>query len=209
MVYSYVAVAGFLPDPICSSVIEASEKLAIGHSSWYVLSKAQFPPHMTLWIGYIPNSNIGGFVAEVTLLVHDKPAISLQFESPIVEDGGYAAIPIVRSDALVGLHRLLLERLDRFRDGYIPDKYLTSLDKYPSDQRDSIKKYGTRFAGDLFKPHVSIGFVCNGDIKSATKLLPVNLLGRQCKVAEMTVFRQRETGRSIEVLGECTFAESS
>ena len=67
---------------------------------------------------------------------------------------------------------------------------------------NNINKYGTRFVAELFEPHISISYVDKmrasaDDIKAQ---IP-ELIAKQ-ESTKIIVFKQKESGKSINVLAE-------
>ena len=197
---SYVAVAYFLPSPISKNVVWSSHALHRYCGSWYVLDELAFPPHMTLWIAYVPSKNLGEMIRALSEVARRTNAFTISYLDPKIDESGYALVPAVLNDTLRELHLTLLRTLNPFREGYIPEKYLSKIETYPPDQRQSIRMFGTRFAGDLYNPHVSIGFVPPGDKVTAQKYLPNTFSSDTIVSKSIVMFRQKEEGRSIELL---------
>ena len=101
----------------------------------------------------------------------------------------------------------LLDKLNIFREGYINHKYLSpDLQRTMSEpMKNNIKKYGTRFVADLYEPHISISFVPHEKVslEELKNELP-NFTGTYyCN--DIIVFKQKESGRSIEMLQRISF----
>jgi hypothetical protein len=116
-----------------------------------------------------------------------------------ITNEGYASLDVKKTVRLQAIHKMLLGELNSMRKGYVPPKYLENLEKYPLVQQDSIARYGTRFAGPLYNPHVTIGIVDPARASDAARELP--LLEESFTVKELVMFRQAEPGRSVKILG--------
>lgn len=204
---SYVAVALFLDSKLESSIIEISEKFYNKYNSWWRLSPNKFPPHISLWLGYIPTKNESALINEVQNIVQSLNPIQLELgELDIVPNGKHYYIKqnICRTKQLDDLHYLFLERLNQYREGYIEPKYLDA-DKQKSMSSlmiDNINKYGTRFVAELFEPHISISYIdrMQASINDIREQIP-RLIAQQ-KSTKIIVFKQKESGKSIDVLTE-------
>jgi len=92
----------------------------------------------------------------------------------------------------------LLEQLNKWREGYLDPKYVQNFNNYPREQQESLRRFGTRFAGALFAPHITIAIVSPEYVDEVWRLLPkINV---SFEVRELVLFRQVEPGKSIEIL---------
>lgn len=204
---SYVAVALFVDPILANTMIEISENFYNKYDSWWRLSPDKFPPHISLWLGYIPTKNESLLIDKVQSIVHTLKPIQVELgDLDIVSNGKdyYIKQNVNKTNQLVDLHYLFLERLNQYRDGYIEPKYLDK-DKQKNMSAimlNNINKYGTRFVAELFEPHISISYVDKmrasaDDIKAQ---IP-ELIAKQ-ESTKIIVFKQKESGKSINVLAE-------
>jgi 2'-5' RNA ligase len=200
---SYCAIAALVEEPLKGRIIEISSKLEKSFGSWYVLSADRFPPHLTVWIAYIPSQNIEATGNALQIAAQSIPRFSVNVDRFEVEDSGFVSIRIANSETLRRIHYSLLEKLNSYRAGYIPPKYAEKLDSYPPGQRESITTFGTRFAGQLFSPHLTVG-VIKPEYVSEARISLGEPETSPFNVCRLTLFRQGEEGRSIEVLNEVT-----
>lgn len=204
---SYVAVALFVDSKLENSIIEISEKFYNEYDSWWRLSPNIFPPHISLWLGYIPTKNESALINEVQNIASALDPIQLELgELDIVSNGKdyYIKQNINRTKQLVDLHYLFLERLNQYREGYIEPKYLDK-DKQNSMSSimiDNINKYGTRFVAELFEPHISISYVdkMRASVDDIKNQIP--RLTAQQESTKIIVFKQKQSGKSINILAE-------
>lgn len=201
--YSYTAIAAFVPSPFRETLAEFSRILGTECKSWYVLNETEFPPHITAWIAYIPTRNVENANAAAKIsLNHIKP-FEISLGKAKFEDGGYISMEIEVGKTLQSVHMSLLEHLNKFRDGYLAQKYIDTMHSFSPEQQESLKAYGTRAAGKLFSPHVTIGIVPTDSISLArNKVESVleRLTAKTFSVNELVFFRQGRPGKSIEII---------
>ena len=204
---SYVAVALFVDPELENAIIEISEKFYEKYGSWWRLSPSIFPPHISLWLGYIPTKNESALINEVQNIVQSLDPIQLELgELDVISNGKdyYIKQNINRTQQLVDLHYLFLERLNQYREGYIEPKYLDE-EKQKSMSPlmlDNINKYGTRFVAELFEPHISISYVDKMQASEDDLKMQIPRLTAQQESTKIIVFKQKESGKSINILAE-------
>lgn len=197
---SFCAIAVFVPDQYGQEIAVVSEHLNNIFGSWYVLNSDIFPPHITSWIAYVPNKNLekladvaGDVLAKVT-------PFPLYSERLVFESSGYISLNIKLSNELRTIHTKLLEQLNPLREDYLPPRYRVALAKYSKEQQDSLLKYGARSAGNLFEPHITLGVVPSEMVEKAKHSISTDIELRSFDVTKLVLFRQKESGRSIEIL---------
>lgn len=207
---SYVAVGLFLEEKLERQIVGLSQKLYKDYNSWWCLSSELFPPHISLWLGYIPSKNEQALIQKLNNLMINYQNIKIELSEMHIEDNGkeyYLDQRVVKTTQLIDLHFKLLEELNEFREDYINPKYLSEdIQKDMSDiMKKNIMRYGTRFVGELFEPHVSISYVAKDkvDLDTLYKKLP-NLSGMY-ESNQIIVFKQKESGKSIDILQNIIF----
>ncbi len=201
--YSYTAVAAFVPEPFRKQLADCSRLLGEKYKSWYVLNEDEFPPHVTMWIAYVPTRNLDVISSTTQNALQNVSGIEISTGNVKVEDGGYVSVEINVTQRLRELHKLLLAHLNKFREGYLSQKYMETMHTYSKEQQESLKMYGTRAAGNLFAPHTTIG-IASADSVSAIKQNVVPTLNSlqhiKFPIRELIFFRQGKPGRSIELI---------
>jgi 2'-5' RNA ligase len=201
--YSYTAVAAFVPEPYRTRLATDSRALAEKHKSWFVLDETEFPPHVTIWIAYIPTRNVPAVQATTEEVLRHVTPFGIHIGDTKVENGGYVSIEVDITDQLRNLHNALLARLNQFREGYLDKKYADTLASFPPDQQESLKRYGTRKAGPLFTAHITVGVASPDSVPAVREELQPKLQelkGKTLPIKELFFFRQGKPGRSVEVL---------
>lgn len=202
--YSYTAIAAFVPDPYCTRIATTSRLLGEKWGSWFVLNERRFPPHVTMWIAYVPSRNIRLIKEAAAAVLRSVQPFGVDVCDAKMESSGYVSLEVELTESLRTIHSLLLERLNPLREGYLAEKYVQRMDSFSSEQQRSLRLYGTRAAGELFRPHVTVGAIGAEVVVVAREQLTERLrdLAQTSFTArEITLFRQGEEGKSIEVLG--------
>ena len=203
MKYAYTAIALFVPPPYRETIAETSRSCGIRFGSSYVLDEMAFPPHTTMWIANIPESNVEKVATVAEESLEMMPAFNVEMGDIVIEDSGYVSIRVQKTEVVRKLHLQLLTRLDEFREGYVPEKYLKVIEAYPAEQQESIRMYGTRAAGPSFAPHVTVGTVGDQFVSVARRELPYMLRGARhvtFSVGELVYFKQGIPGKSISII---------
>ena len=198
--YSYCAIAHLIQEPYNKIICNASKKLSDLYGSWFVLSENEFPPHLTTWLAYIPTKNIPLVIDELSKIESKLNSFSIGTVKIKIQESGFVSLGITSNRILNEIHTSLLKHFNVFREGYIPQKYLNDWQNLPIEQQSSIKQYGTRFAGSFFNPHITIGVVQKEFIEECAKALPYELEDVELIVDNLTFFRQKKEGKSIELL---------
>lgn len=196
--YSYIAIASFLPHHLAVQISALSRNYASRFNSWYILDPIKFPPHVTVWIAYVPTKNLPHIRHEAREVISKFASFNIRITSKHVNDGGYVTIKVYKSKVLQELHNMLLRKLNKWREGYLHPKYTQNLNSYPQEQRESLKRYGTRFAGVLFEPHITVAVIETKHLSEARKILPY--IRESYQARDLVLFRQVEKGESIEIL---------
>jgi len=160
---SYVAIALLLEKKIEKQIINLSEKLYNKYNSRWVLSVNDFPPHVTLWLAYMPKKNEELLISEVEGIIDKTKCFSIELDKIEIKDSNkeyYICQEIKQTDELSKIHFYLLNKLNYIREGYIHNKYLDILSNIANENiKFNIENFGTRFVGQLFNPHLSISFI--------------------------------------------------
>ncbi|MDE6435057.1 MAG: hypothetical protein K2L07_12610 [Lachnospiraceae bacterium] len=206
---SYVAVGLFLEKSVEEKIIKLSQKLYDEYDSWWRLSDV-FPPHISLWLAYLPTKNEVAVIEEIKEIVKNIGSINVELADVDIKDNNkeyYVNQGIIKTEQLTNLHYVMLERLNQYREEYICPKYLTeeSQNSMSDLMKENVKKYGTRFVAQLYDPHISISFIDKGkvDKKAIEECIPAISGTYSCN--ELIVFKQKESGKSIDVLSKITF----
>lgn len=206
---SYVAVGLFLEKSVEEKIVKLSQKLCDEYDSWWRLSDV-FPPHISLWLAYLPTKNEVAVIEEIKEIVKNIGSISVKLADVDIKDNSkeyYVNQGIIKTEQLTNLHYVMLERLNQYREGYICPKYLTeeSQNSMSDLMKENVKKYGTRFVAQLYDPHISISFIDKEkvDKKIIEEYIPAISGTYSCN--ELIVFKQKESGKSIDVLSKITF----
>lgn len=169
--------------------------------SWYVLHEEDFPPHITAWIAYVPTRNLELISRAAQEVLCDQKSIEVTTTHVKIEDAGYVAIEINITQSMRDLHNTLLAKLNIYREGYLSPKYAETLHTFPKDQQESLRNYGTRMAGSLYAPHITVG-ISSADsvpaIKQGIAPLLKEMQNVRFNVQDLVFFRQGKPGRSIE-----------
>src|SRR3989442_1773968 len=142
--YSYTAIAIFVPPPYREELAELSRILEEKYNSWYVLNEHNFPPHVTVWIAYVPTRNLNAISDAVLSASSRLNPVAISIADTKIEDGGYVAIEVGLNENLHALHNFLLDQMNKFREGYLAQKYVDTIHTFSKAQQESLKKYGTR-----------------------------------------------------------------
>ena len=201
--YSYTAIAAFVPPPYREKLADCSRVLGEKFKSWYILNEQEFPPHVTIWIAYVPTRNLEAIATTVQNALSQIKPFEVSAGDAKIEDGGYIAIEVKVNEKLRALHNLLLDKLNTFREGYLSQKYVDTMHTFSQEQQESLKKFGTRAAGILYAPHITVG-IASADAVSAIKQIIAPDLQRMSSIkfttSELVFFRQGKPGRSIEII---------
>ncbi len=207
MEYSYVAVAGYVPEPYQERIVRASQEIAAATEAWYVLDRKAFPAHLSLWLAYIPTENIESVAAELGDVTGDLFPVGVRIHGARVDDSGYISLRVGSNDRLAEIHQELLNRLNGLREGYLAPKYADNIEDYLEEEKRSLLAYGTRFAGRLFSPHMTVAVVGAENVGAAKRIIERDDWGCKFVIDEILYFRQKEAGKSIEVLNRFPLAQ--
>lgn len=196
---AYVAI-GYLLSREQDEQILALNSYLVRCGSWYVLEKHKFPPHITVWIGYVPMGQLVRLVAAAEETV-DSWSFPVIHYGPIrVEGGKYFYIGIRESEGLRSQHIEMLTTLNRYRQGRVAEKYAFALSQYTHEERESIRQWGNPRSGVTFRGHVTLGILNDGDEAVISKLPDVTLEGGRITLSKLVVFRAITPGREVEII---------
>ena len=213
MEISYVAVALFVEKKVETKIIELSKDLCQKYNSWWQLSEDNFPPHITLWLAYIPQKNEELLISELKSIAEELKSVQIELDELELKDNSkeyYVCLKIKQTNKLVEIHNLFLDKLNYIREGYINKKYLDVLtEDIDNEIKYNIEKYGTRFAGKLFSPHISISFI--NKEKAINSILASELpqLKGIFQCNNLIVFKQKESGKSIDILANFSLRDNN
>jgi hypothetical protein len=210
---SYVAIAMFLEKKIERQVIELSKKMCQKYNSWWQLSEDNFPPHITLWLAYIPQKNEEILISDLKSIIKDIKYFLIELDKIEIKDNDkeyYVCLKIKQTNELLKMHNFFLNKLNYIREGYINKKYLDALSKETSEEiKFNIENYGTRFVGKLFDPHISISFIDKVKVIKNDLALELPQLKGIYQCNDIIVFKQKESGKSIDILAKFSLGDKN
>ena len=203
--YSYVAIAALVPLQLAKQLSILSQDFSLKFKSWFVLDTIKFPPHVTIWIAYVPTKNLPQICNESRRAIAQFPHFNIHINEEHVEKEGFVSLKIYKTKEITELHQSLLRQLNKWREGYLDQKYVQNFNNYPKEQQENLKQFGTRFAGKLFNPHVTIAMVNPEFVEEVKRIMPK--INSSFEVCELILFKQVESGKSIEILERFPISE--
>jgi hypothetical protein len=177
------------------------------------LSEDIFPPHITLWLAYIPQKNEEMLISNLRSRVEDIKHLFIELDEIEIKDNikeYYVCQKIKQTNELLQVHNCFLNRFNYIREGYINNKYLDDLSNVTNKEiKFNIENYGTRYVGSLFSPHISISFIDKEKVAKTDLALELPKLTGVCQCNDIIIFKQKESGKSIDILAKFSLGDNN
>ena len=198
--FDYIAVAALCTGRTATRIAHWSNRLATECDSWYLVGDKNIPAHISLWLAHVPTANVHKLVSTAEEAMHGFGTLVVELGPLSVSQDGHIGIALERTGRLIEAHHHLLAALDQLRNGYIPEKYVARWQELTEEERASIQRHGTRFAGRAYNPHVTIGAAKHACDALHELRIELSTWPPTQEFHELTVFRQVTPGQSIERL---------
>lgn len=197
---SYVAVAIKPPIDACNIIADLSKTIHMQYNTWWCLDTEKFPPHITLWLAYLPTRNIPFVEKALSKILNEIKPLDLTISKSNIDKTGFIGLSIFEIQELKHIHLLLLKKLNKFRENYLHDKYKENFNLYDNETQSSLIKYGTRFADNNFNPHITLNIIKPDQVSNFK--MPANVLSLHFEAKEIVFFMQEESGKSVKYISK-------
>lgn len=195
---SYVAIAIKPTKDVGKLISKISEDIHHKYDTWWCLNYEIFPPHITLWLGYIPTKNICKLKYASKKIIEKIVPFEITIQDLYTDESGFIGLNIINQESCYNIHKQFIEKLNKFREGYLHSKYINNFDKYDFETQEILKKYGTRFAGKKYYPHITLNIVKQDQVECIKS--DYNNFAASFIFHEIIIFKQKESGKSIDLI---------
>src|SRR4030095_4919861 len=146
-------------DELLQKAIKFSAQLR-SYGTLFTLKNDSYFPHISLYMTQIKTDNmetINRLLRDIAAKVAPINLIAYRYFQP----RGYIDAEYKRTESLDTLQELVVEAINPVRDGRLKNDEANLLDA-TGQARDNLKKYGYRFVGELFRPHLTFTRFQNG-----------------------------------------------
>lgn len=116
-------------------------------------------PHLNIYDLSLPQKNLEIVLKRLDGLLKDQKSLELKIKSVDYFPFGLFFLKVEEKKELIVLHRNIVEIIYALKEDCICEDYSRLLDKYNSNQKDSLERFGNPYVLDLFNPHLAFGFI--------------------------------------------------
>ena len=130
---------------VAENAIEISQRLSEIGETGFVLDRKSFHPHITCYSPEFPSKNIDRIVSKLERISEKFGKFQVVLEKlKVKSESNFFSVEIAlkKNRKIDGLHRIIIERLNPLREGYLREKYKNPeyINKFPENRRKLMKK---------------------------------------------------------------------
>jgi len=187
-------------EEVSQAAIQLSRDVAADFKTFYVLGKESCLPHISLYHAAFPERKVPQVKRELKTLSEKFTPFSVKLSNVFWQEEGWLDLQAGKNESLVNLHRAVVQTLNPFREGSIMASDELAFSSYSPEEQNNLKLYGYRHAVSLFRPHLTITRLQEGDVVSVAQKLKGVAFTFSAKTLAMC--QLGEHGTCKELLGE-------
>lgn len=137
--------------------IDNSRRIANKFTSEILLDESKNIPHISLYLTEIPTRNIIT-AKEILSKFFRNVQVDLNF-SCFHYKNGYFDAEFELTTELSRLHMEILDKINPLREDHIRQKWVESFHEYNQIEQNNIKKYGSVYVAESFRPHLTLAYI--------------------------------------------------
>jgi 2'-5' RNA ligase len=127
--------------------------------------------HLNLYDLSVPRQNLKAVVETVKMIAAAQKSFTLRTGEVDYFPFGLFFVETLKNSKLIVLHKKLVAQVSALKGDCIDPDYLEPRRKYSVEQKRILMRYGNPHVLDFFHPHITIGQVNSGNLKSIKKEL--------------------------------------
>ncbi len=185
-------------EEIGASAINASNALRI-YESLFTLQAGKFYPHVSIYQLQIKDERLPQVDKSLKNIADSSNDFKLKALKYCWSGRGYLDVEYEKTDELTKLQEKTIAEFNPIRDG-LRQNDKSRLPNSTGLTKENIEKYGTRFVGNLFRPHLTLTRF-PGDNPESLKVLP-NFLVFSGLFLKLGLFEMGSNGTAIRKIFE-------
>jgi 2'-5' RNA ligase len=161
---------------VSQKAIELSQKISKEFEVFFVLNEESRIPHVSLYHSAYPAENIPKVKEVIEDIANITASFPVELTNVFWQKEGWLDFQADKSEPLINLHNQVVERLNSFRKDNLMESDKEDFSSLSKGEQESINLYGYRHARELFRPHLTITRLKNGNAVTVSKELDGNNL---------------------------------
>ena len=158
-------------EEVSQAAIQLSKDIAVDFKTFFVLGEESCLPHISLYHAAFPERNIPQVKRELTTLTENSSSFPMELPNVSWQEEGWLDLQAVKSESLVNLHHAVVQAFNSLREGSIMALDESAFSSYSPEEQNNLKLYGYRHAASLFRPHLTITRLQEGNVTLAVQKL--------------------------------------
>ncbi|MBQ8791893.1 MAG: hypothetical protein IJZ51_11380 [Ruminiclostridium sp.] len=191
-------------NPVFDQVISIENKIHVRAGFLDYLGTHHNLPHTTIFQGNLSDETNYCAIAEKIAKKFTElfPSKTIDFGDVIYVPEGWYFWMCKKTKEFQELHDLTL-KLVELNIVLEPSRFNRNIENIPSIQLEAIRRYGYRYAGEAFFPHITVGRTTNEDTVLLSELnSEFASIEKRAEISRITVYRMGNNGTHSETLYE-------